>query len=161
MAGESEHLLGSIKNQRDHIILRAWTSGYTRRWSRNLRNVSLVLINIISNLAGNVTLTILSPTIQKIGSDGFVLLVHAVVIASVSLAVLVIFTKIFIDKSVLLTPASSPKIISANAFTNVASYVLILYSSPPTRTPSYLQSILFITVLPFTFLCRLLILRKG
>jgi hypothetical protein len=118
-------------------------------------------MNIISNLAGSVTLSLLSSTIQKIGSDGFVLMIHTVVVASVILVVIVTFRKIFIDKTVSLAPASSSKMILANALANVITYILVVYSCPPSRTPLYLQNILFLTILPFTFLCRLFFLRQG
>ena len=161
MSQESTVLLGSYKNSREYIILKAWTSGYHKRCSQNLRNAVLVLLNIASNLTGTITLPLLSVTMDTIGSDNFVLIYHTVLVCSLLLIFIVIFSKTCIDKTVPLTLASSWKVVLANALSNVVNFILVVYASPPSRTPPYLQSILFMTAIPFTVLLRLLFLRKG
>nr|XP_022326328.1 uncharacterized protein LOC111126172 isoform X3 [Crassostrea virginica]XP_022326329.1 uncharacterized protein LOC111126172 isoform X3 [Crassostrea virginica]XP_022326330.1 uncharacterized protein LOC111126172 isoform X3 [Crassostrea virginica]XP_022326331.1 uncharacterized protein LOC111126172 isoform X3 [Crassostrea virginica] len=161
MSEESTVLLGSYKNSREYIILKAWTSGYHKRCSQNLRNAVLVLLNISSNLTGTITLPLLSVTMDTIGSDNFVVIYHTVLVCSLLLIFIVIFSKTCIDKTVPLTLASSWKVVLANALSNVVNFILVVYASPPSRTPPYLQSILFMTAIPFTVLLRLLFLRKG
>ncbi|XP_061188660.1 uncharacterized protein LOC133196821 [Saccostrea echinata] len=158
---ESDLLLGNVNNKRDYIILTAWTCGYTRRWRRSLRNITLVLMYILSNLTGNVTFPLLSKRFKAIGSDSFVFIFYTVVIASILIFILVIFSKRFVDKTISLTLASSAKMVLANALASVFSFILIVYASPPSRTPPYLQSILFVTVIPLTVVCRVFLLRKG
>lgn len=164
MSRDSEPFSNSVQssiNLRDIVILQAWTSGYTKKWGQNLRKVIFTLLFIASNLTGSVTLPLLSATMDAVGSDIFVVIYHTAIISSLLLIFVVISLRTCINRSIPLTLASSWKIVLANALANVFNYILVIYASPPSRTPPYLQSILTMTAIPFTVLLRLLLLRKG
>lgn len=164
MSQDREPLSNSVQSSirlRDIVILQAWTSGYTKKWGQNLRKAIFTLLFIACNLTGSVTLPLLSATMDAVGSDNFVVIYHTAIISSILLIFVVIFVRTCINRSIPLTLASSWKIVLANALANVFNYILVIFASPPSRTPPYLQSILSMTAIPFTVLLRLMFLRKG
>jgi hypothetical protein len=56
---------------------------------------------------------------------------------------------------------SSLKIIFALGLFTALNGILVVFASPPNRTPGYLQGILSTTSIPFTIICRIIFLRKG
>lgn len=136
------------------------TSG-TFRFHGTTRNVILAALNVFSNVTMNVSLPIFAGTMNEIGGDTFVLLLNSCVVIGVIFVLTTLFAKRFIDSSITLKLVSSLKIVFALGLFTALNGILVVFASPPDRTPGYLQGILSTTVIPYTILCRLIFLRKG
>ncbi|CAH1775739.1 unnamed protein product, partial [Owenia fusiformis] len=71
------------------------------------------------------------------------------------------FIKLFIDRDLSLKPKTSWSGMFITGALTALNGLLIAYASLPSRTPPYLQAIFTTTLIPFTILARLIILRKG
>lgn len=158
-------LLVNVSNeQRNQLTKDAWGSGKTKtsRFSASTRNVLIAVFNVISNVLMNVTLPVYAGTMETVGSDIFVLLFITCCIITVVFTLLTLFVRYSkIDSSATLRPTSSYKILFMMGLFTAMNGILVVYASPPDRTPPYLQGILQSSVIPFTVLLRLVILRKG
>ena len=159
---EVSPLLGE-KNSRDQSIQEAWTSGKTGRgfFQGTTRNVILAFLNVVSNVAMNVSLPVFAGTMNEIGGDTFVLLLNSCVVIGVLFVLTTLLAKHTIDSSIEFKPASTWKIIFAMGLFTALNGILVVFASPPDRTPGYLQGILSTTTIPYTIICRLIFLRKG
>ena len=163
---ERTELLLSNRDQnfiRDKQLLQAWTSGNTGRirFTGQTRNITLAILNVLSNATMNVMLPIYAGTMNEVGGDTFVLLINTFFISCIVFVLITFFSRSFIDKSVSFRPTSSYKAYFAIGIVNALNGILTVYASPPMRTPGYLQGILSSAIIPFTVLCRLIFLRKG
>nr|XP_022326332.1 uncharacterized protein LOC111126172 isoform X4 [Crassostrea virginica] len=159
---EVSPLLGE-KNSRDQSIQEAWTSGKTGRgfFQGTTRNVILAFLNVVSNVAMNVSLPVFAGTMNEIGGDTFVLLLNSCVVIGVLFVLTTLLAKHTIDSSIEFKPASTWKMIFAMGLFTALNGILVVFASPPDRTPGYLQGILSTTTIPYTIICRLIFLRKG
>ncbi|XP_061188243.1 uncharacterized protein LOC133196351 [Saccostrea echinata] len=141
----------------------AWTSGKTGkfRFQGVTRNVILAILNVFSNVTMNVSLPVFAGTMDEIGGDAFVLLLNTCFVIGVLFVLTNLFAKCVIDKSTTFRMTSSIKIIFALGLFTALNGILVVFASPPNRTPGYLQGILSTTTIPFTIICRLIFLRKG
>ena len=162
---ERKGLLGSTEHNagRDEQLQQAWKSGNTGRvrFTGQTRNIILAFLNVFSNVMMNVTLPIYAGTMNEVGGDTFVLLINTCFIISILFVLTTLFAKKVIDNSVTFKPTSSHKIYFIMGLFTALNGILVVYASPPTRTPGYLQGILSSTTIPFTVICRLIFLRKG
>lgn len=150
-------------NLRDNHVREAWTSGKTGRFQihATTRNVFIAILNVLSNVAMNVSLPVFAGTMNEIGGDSFVLLLNTCVIIGVLFVLTTLFAKYAIDSSTTFKLTSSVKIILALGLFTALNGILVVFASPPNRTPGYLQGILSTTSIPYTIICRLIFLRKG
>lgn len=151
-------------SDRNKLVKDAWGSGKVgkSRISGNTRNVLLAIMNVISNVIMNVSLPVYAGTMETVGSDIFVLLFITCCTITVIFTLLTLFVKYSkIDSSATLRPTSSYKILFLMGLFTALNGILVVYASPPDRTPPYLQGILQSSVIPFTVLLRFVILRRG
>lgn len=151
-------------SDRSKLVKEAWGSGKVgkSRISGNTRNALLAVMNVISNVIMNVSLPVYAGTMESVGSDIFVLLFITCCTISVIFTLLTLFVKYSkIDSSATLRPTSSYKILFLMGLFTAMNGILVVYASPPNRTPPYLQGILQSSVIPFTVLLRFVILRRG
>lgn len=131
------------------------------RFHGTTRNVILAALNVFSNVTMNVSLPVFAGTMNEIGGDTFVLLLNTCFVIGVLFVLTTLFAKRFIDNSITWKLAASLKIVFAMGLFTALNGILVVFASPPNRTPGYLQGILSTTVIPYTILCRLIFLRKG
>ncbi|KAL3862003.1 hypothetical protein ACJMK2_008009 [Sinanodonta woodiana] len=131
------------------------------RFTGHVRNITLVLLNVVFNVAMNVTLPIYAGTMGQVGGDSFVLLLESCVWFVVIFTLMTLGIKYTIDPSATLRPTATYKILFLMGFLTTLNGVFVVFASDPNRTPPYLQGILMTTSIPFTVVCRFIILRKG
>lgn len=132
------------------------------RFTATTRNTLIAIMNVFSNVLMNTSLPVYAGTMEVIGSDIFVLLFITCIIITVVFTLLTLFVKYTkIDSRATLRPTSSFKILFCMGLFTAMNGILVVYASPPNRTPPYLQGILQSSVIPFTVLLRLIILRRG
>lgn len=152
-------LVQTPEKQRNKISAKTETKG---RFTATTRNAFIAVINVLSNVLMNTSLPVFAGTMEVIGSDIFVLLFITCIIISVIFTFLTLFVKYSkIDSTATLRPTSSYKILFLMGLFTAMNGILVVYASPPDRTPPYLQGILQSSVIPFTVLLRLAILRRG
>ena len=132
-----------------------------RSVSKNVRNVILALLNVIFNVAINVSLPIYAGTMDVIGADAYVLLSQGVIWFVIIFVIMTQALHYLFDNRINLKPTGSFKILFVMGFLTTLNGVLVVYASPPNRTPPYLQGLLTTTSIPFTVVCRIIWLRKG
>ena len=132
-----------------------------RSVSKNVRNVILALLNVIFNVAINVSLPIYAGTMDVIGADAYVLLSQGVIWFVIIFVIMTQALHYLFDNRINLKPTGSFKILFVMGFLTTMNGVLVVYASPPNRTPPYLQGLLTTTSIPFTVICRIIWLRKG
>ncbi|CAG2227093.1 crt homolog 3-like [Mytilus edulis] len=157
-------LVNSDDEKRSKLVQAAWSSKKTTnsRFSAKTRNLLIAVMNVFSNVLMNVSLPVYAGTMEAIGSDIFVLLFITCCSIAVVFTLLTLFVKYSkIDSTATLRPTSSYKILFMMGLFTAMNGILVVYASPPNRTPPYLQGILQSSVIPFTVLLRLVILRKG
>lgn len=69
--------------------------------------------------------------------------------------------QVSVDRSLTLYPTCRWRVYFIMGLFTTLNGVCIVFASPPSRTAPYLQGVLSTMIIPFTVLCRLLILRKG
>ncbi|XP_060085314.1 uncharacterized protein LOC132564700 [Ylistrum balloti] len=127
-----------------------------------LRNVIIAVLNVITNVMMNASLPVYADTMNQVGGRAFVLLVNTSLVVSVLFALMTLFVKYSkMDPNASLRPKSSWKVLFAMGLFTTLNGILVVNASPSNRTPPYLQGILASTVIPYTVLCRLILLRKG
>ncbi|XP_021356417.1 uncharacterized protein LOC110452302 isoform X2 [Mizuhopecten yessoensis] len=130
--------------------------------SPTVRNIIIAVLNVITNVMMNVSLPIYAGTMDEVGGDAFVLLMNTSFTVSILFAIMTLIVKYTkLDPKASLRPKSSWKVLIAMGLFTTLNGILVVNASPPNRTPPYLQGILASTVIPYTVLCRLIILRKG
>lgn len=132
-----------------------------KKYSDNLRNIILAVLNLFFNIVVNISLPIYAGTMEKVGGDMYALLAQAAIYFTLLFILLTYFAKVTIDRSISMKPTASFKILLLMGFLTTMNGILVVFASPPDRTPPYLQGILQTTVIPYTIIFRLLILRKG
>ena len=132
-----------------------------RSVSKNIRNVILAILNVTFNVAINVSLPIYAGTMEYIKADAYVLLSQGVIWFVVILVIMTQAMHYLFDNRITLKPNASYKILFIMGFLTTLNGVLVVYASPPDRTPPYLQGILMTMSIPFTVICRIIWLRKG
>ncbi|XP_069138521.1 crt homolog 2-like [Argopecten irradians] len=130
--------------------------------SPTVRNVIIAVLNVVTNVMMNVSLPVYADTMDQVGGGIFVLLMNTSITVSILFALLTILVrKTKLDPNASLKPKSSWKVLVAMGLFTTLNGILVVNASPSDRTPPYLQGILASTVIPYTVLCRLIILRKG
>ena len=129
--------------------------------SKNVRNIILAILNVIFNVAINVSLPIYAGTMDVIGADTYVLLSQGVIWFVVIFVIMTQALHYLFDNRITLKPTASYKILFIMGFLTTLNGILVVYASPPNRTPPYLQALLTTTSIPFTVICRIIWLRKG
>ncbi|KAJ8320713.1 hypothetical protein KUTeg_002300 [Tegillarca granosa] len=131
------------------------------RITRGTTNVLIAIFNVLTNVCMNVSLPVYAGTMQECGGDVFVLLLITCFFILVIFVLMTLAVRYTIDKTATLRPTSSHKVLFAMGLFTALNGVFVVFASPPSRTPPYLQGILQSMVIPYTILFRLLILRKG
>lgn len=129
--------------------------------SGRIRNVILALLNIIFNVGMNVSLPIYAGTMDYVGGDAYVLLSQACLWFVVIFVIMTQMLHYVFDNRINLKPNASYKILFIMGLLTTLNGILIVYASPPDRTPPYLQGLLSTTSIPFTVICRIIGFRKG
>ena len=132
-----------------------------RSVSKNARNIILAILNVIFNVAINVSLPIYAGTMDVIGADAYVLLSQGVIWFVVIFVIMTQALHYLFDDRITLKPTASYKMLLVMGFLTTLNGILVVYASPPDRTPPYLQGLLTTTSIPFTVVCRIIWLRKG
>ena len=132
-----------------------------RSISKNLRNVILAILNVVFNVAINVSLPIYAGTMDVIGGDAYVLLTQGVGWFVVILVIMTQALHYLFDNRITLKPTASYKVLFIMGALTTLNGIFVVYASPPDRTPPYLQGLLATTSIPFTVICRIIWLRKG
>lgn len=167
---ESRHLLRHTKQESVNVSFKDIRShdgssgeGTKRRlMSPKVRNILIAVLNVLTNVVMNVTLPVYAGTMDEVGGDAFVLLMNTSFTVSILFALMTLFVKYTkLDPKASLRPTSSWKVLFAMGLFTTLNGILLVTASPPNRTPPYLQGILASTVIPYTVVFRLLILRKG
>ncbi|XP_071110263.1 crt homolog 1-like [Haliotis cracherodii] len=152
IGGSKEHeMSGCLSGLRSRI----------RGLSTNAKSIILAIFALLGHLVTSLVLPLWSSTFTAIGSDAFVgQLVDTVwellVLSSVYLA-----WKVFFDRELPLRPTATLKSLVIYGISNALTGVFIVFASLPERTPPYLQSIIGSSLIPFTVICRCIMLRKG
>ncbi|XP_046340537.1 uncharacterized protein LOC124121566 [Haliotis rufescens] len=130
--------------------------------SKGALTVFIAVINIASNVLMNVSLPVFAGTMDQVGGDTFVVLLVSSILFPLLFAVMTFVMKYPTERSFsCFKPTANWKILLLVGFATTMNGVLVVFASPPSRTPPYLQGILATTVIPYTVVCRFLILRKG
>ncbi|XP_046559199.1 uncharacterized protein LOC124268213 isoform X2 [Haliotis rubra] len=128
--------------------------------STNAKSIILSLFALLGHLVTSLVLPVWASTFDEIGSDVFVgqfvdTFWELLILSAVYLA-----WKCF-DREVPLRPTVSLKSLAIYGLTNALTGAFIVFASLPERTPPYLQSIIGSSLIPFTVICRYIMLRKG
>ncbi|XP_067658087.1 crt homolog 3-like [Haliotis asinina] len=130
--------------------------------SRGALTVFIAVINVVANVLMNVSLPVFAGTMDHVGGDTFVVLLVSSLWFPVIFAVMTLVMKYQTGISLSsFKPTANWKILLTVGFATTMNGVLIVFASPPSRTPPYLQGILATTVIPYTVVGRFFILRKG
>ncbi|XP_067659081.1 crt homolog 1-like [Haliotis asinina] len=128
--------------------------------SINAKSIILSLFALLGHLGTSLVLPIWSSTFDKIGSDVFVGQFVDTFWELLILSAVYLGWKFF-DRELPLRPTVSLKSLAIYGFTNALTGAFIVFASLPERTPPYLQSIIGSSLIPFTVMCRYIMLRKG
>lgn len=156
-----EDNLHQVAEQRKAEETEHATSVVLRCVPRKWLNVVLVILTVISNVSFTVTLPIYAGAMNKAGGDTFVVLFYCGMWFPIIFAVMTICLKYGVDKSISLRPTGNLKITALCGMFLSLNGLLVVYSSPPTRTAPYLQGVLSTMIIPYTVIGRYFILKKG
>lgn len=153
-------------DDQNHLILAKDTDKPTgfQRVPKKFRMITIAILNVITNVIMNVSLPVFAGTMTspEVGGDAFVLLIQTSITVTVIFAVMTMVVRYSkLDPTASLRPTASWKVLFAMGLFTTLNGILVVNASPPDRTPPYLQGILSATVIPYTVVCRLIILRKG
>ncbi|ESO84332.1 hypothetical protein LOTGIDRAFT_236301 [Lottia gigantea] len=129
--------------------------------SRGTLNIFLAVMNVVWNVLMNVSLPVYAGTMNVIGSDTFALLMICNIWFMIVFVVVMVLIKYTIKKDLSFKPCAAWKWLFVMGLTTTLNGIFVVFSSPPDRTPPYLQGILATTSIPFTVFFRFLILKKG
>lgn len=124
----------------------------------------LSILTILLNVGAMVTLPIYSAAIMKAGSAPYFMILWNTFWFAIlfSLANLCTYLKAIYDKRHRnLFPTTSWKMAILVGVMYSINGILVVYASPPSRTPSYLLAIMYSTTTPYCMVFRYLILKKG
>ena len=124
-------------------------------------NITLAIATVVSNVAQVVSLPLYAKAVDHSGSDAYnVLLFTAFWFPWVFFSIALI-QKFTVERTMSLFPWHQRKFILIAGLMNAMNGLLVVYTADPARTPAYLQAILMTFTIPYTVLCRFLMLRKG
>ncbi|XP_071499392.1 chloroquine resistance transporter-like [Diadema antillarum] len=124
-------------------------------------NVFLTIMTILGNLMMVVTLPLLSQSMTTANStDEYPVLFFSSLWFPLFFFLLVGINK-YIEPTMPLRPTVSHRTMILVGALNSMNGLLVVYASDPSRTSPQLQSILSTSIIPFTVICRFIILRKG
>ena len=95
------------------------------------------------------------------GSDPYVGAMLAATWFPLMLFLMLIIIKLFLHKTISIVPTIGLKKLLIISGLWSVSYLLIMYSSPPSRLPVHLQPIVISLVVPISALARYIIIKKG
>ncbi|XP_071944136.1 crt homolog 3-like [Antedon mediterranea] len=129
-------------------------------------NVFLTVMTVITNVAMNVSLPLYSESMDKTNTNGTNRVdEYPVLFLSSFWFPFVFFSIVFLNSwcqgcSSMRSSVPQRTMILCGALNSVNG-LLVVYASDPTRTAPELQAVLSTSIIPFTVVCRYLILRKG
>ncbi len=129
-----------------------------------LINIALSILSIVSNAAVDVTLPIYMGFLVQSGSSPFygaACVMFWICFIFNALNIIFFIRSKWKNEDATLLPLVTWKSVIITGFLVASMAILLCFTSLPTRTPPYLQSILVSTITPFTVLFRYLILRKS
>ena len=130
-------------------------------FSKQAKNIIYALLNVFFNVAANVGLPIYAATMDYIKADAYVLLSQAAAWFVVIFLIMTFVLQRSFDSNITFKPTASFKILFIMGTLTTLNGILVVYASPPDRTPPYLQGILMTMTIPYTVICRIIWLRKG
>ena len=125
-----------------------------------LFNGLLAGITVVTNVGLVVTLTLYAKSLDQ-KSDIYSILMFNAVLFPIILFAIALIQKSTVEKDMILVPWKQWKIISYTGVLNAFNALLVIYTSDPSRTPAYLQAILMTTTIPYTVVCRYIMLKQG
>ncbi|XP_071944135.1 crt homolog 3-like [Antedon mediterranea] len=129
-------------------------------------NVFLTVMTVITNVAMNVSLPIYSESMDKTNTNGTNRVdEYPVLFLSSFWFPFVFFSIVFLNSwcqgcSSMRSSVPQRTMVLCGALTSTSG-ILMVYASDPTRTAPELQAVLSTSIIPFTVVCRYIILRKG
>ncbi|KAK7093967.1 crt homolog 3-like [Littorina saxatilis] len=132
-----------------------------RSFSSGVRLFVLCFVTVLFNVIMNVSLPVFAGTMEYVGGGMFALLLYGALYYPFVLGGLTLFLKVTVDKSLTLYPTCRWRVYLVMGLTTTLNGVGVVFASPPSRTAPYLQGVLATIIIPFTVLCRLVLLRKG
>ncbi|XP_041378008.1 uncharacterized protein LOC121390290 [Gigantopelta aegis] len=109
----------------------------------------------------NVSLPIVADAMISAGGDPFILLVGVGFIFPFVFGLLIMIMRCTLIPSLSLKPCAGWRVLLLVGFLVTMNGIMVVFASDSSRTPPYLQAILQTTIIPYTVVCRYLILRKG
>lgn len=124
-------------------------------------NVFLTIMTVLSSLMMATTLPLFSASmVTESSTDEYPVLFFTALWFPIFFLCLVVINKL-IDPAMSLKSTTSHRVMALVGGMNSLNGVLVVYASDPDRTSPQLQAILGTSVIPFTVICRYIILRKG
>ena len=125
-------------------------------------NIFLSIMTIISNLMMLITLPLFSQSLDHPGhkTDEYPVLLFSSLWFPFFFFGLIAISK-FLDPDMVLKSTVSHRVMFITGLLNSLNGLLVVYASDPSRTSPQLQAILGTSLIPFTVICRYILLRKG
>ena len=124
-------------------------------------NIFLTVMTVLGKLMMVITRPLFCDTmINKGSTDEYSVLFFTTIWFPVFFFGLVVINKLF-DPDMVLRSTVSHRVMALSGTLNAANLLLIVYASDSSRTSPQLQAILGTSVIPFTVICRYLIIKKG
>ena len=125
-------------------------------------NVFLTVMNIITNLMMLIMLPLFSQSMDHPhhNTDQYPVLLFSATLFPLFFFGLMGVNK-FLEPDMILKSTVSHRVMFITGLLNSLNGLLVVYASNPSRTSPQLQALLGTSMIPFTVICRFLLLRKG
>lgn len=123
-------------------------------------NIVLTILTVVTNLAMNVVLPLYSNSMTKEGHSEYPVLLLSAVWFPVFFFSIVAVAK-FLNPMMSIISTVSHRMMALVGLLNALNGIFVVYASSTVRTSATLQAILSTSIIPFTVICRYIILRKG
>ena len=122
--------------------------------------IIIAVVMITSGVTDVISLPLYIESIKAAGSDPYVVVLMNAMWSAIVYGLIWLVYKYTLDRNIPWRPHSFPFTMLIG-FLNSLNGILVVYASAPSRTPPYLQAILYCSIIPFTVIVRYIILRKG
>jgi hypothetical protein len=129
--------------------------------SYRVRIIIISVLNVVINVMAFVAIPIYTGTMDNVKGDAYVVLFQSAFWFVLLYVLMSLVLKYTVDRSITLRPTASLKILFVMGFLTTLNGIMVVYASPPNRTPPYLQAVLGNIVIPYTVIFRVIILKKG